>query len=138
MKSSQNLYATSSGLVLDRAGSLSARARPRNRSCHLRHTRIFGPLVNGSTTVVAKSVAALGFAASPIISRWFTWLSVLFFLEQAIETIVGFGQLSFIAPGGIMNVYLCGVMGFLWTGGVAHWARKQCKLTNRKEKEQSN
>jgi len=82
----------------------------------------WGPLVNGSTTAMAAAVAALGFGAAPIIPRWLTWLSVVFFLEQAIETVTVFGQAGFIAPGGTMNVYLGGALGFLWIGGVVRWA----------------
>ncbi|MEO1093155.1 MAG: hypothetical protein AAFX81_21260 [Pseudomonadota bacterium] len=82
----------------------------------------WGPLVNGSTMAMAAAVAALGFDASPAIPRWLTWLSVLFFVEQAIETVTVFGQTGFIAPGGTMNVYLGGVIGFLWVGGVVRWA----------------
>ena len=82
----------------------------------------WGPLVNGSTMTMAAAVAALGFGLSPIIPRWLTWLSVIFFLEQAIETITVFGQTGFIAPGGTMNVYLGGVLGFVWVAGVTHWA----------------
>jgi len=82
----------------------------------------WGPLVNGSTTAMAAAVAALGFAATPIIPRWLTWLSGLFCLEQAIETITVFGQTGFLAPGGTMNVYLGGIIGFLWVAGVVRWA----------------
>jgi len=85
----------------------------------------WGPMVNGSTMTMAAPFAALGFAASPIIPRWLTWLSVLFLLEQAIETVTVFGQTGFIAPGGTMNVYLGGVIGFAWIAGVVHWARKR-------------
>jgi hypothetical protein len=82
----------------------------------------WGPLVNGSTMTMAAAVAALGFGVSPIIPRWLAWLSAIFFLEQAIETITVFGQNGFIAPGGTMNVYLGGALGFLWVTGVVRWA----------------
>ncbi len=85
----------------------------------------WGPLVNGSTTAMAIAFVALGFRASPIIPNWLTWLSILFFLEQAIETITVFGKTGFIAPGGTMNVYLGGAIGFLWVGGVVYWAGQQ-------------
>jgi len=85
----------------------------------------WGPFVNGSTATMAAAVAALGFGVSPIIPRWLTWLSVIFALEQAVETITVFGHTGFIAPGGTMNVYLGGVIGFLWIGGVVHWAIRQ-------------
>jgi hypothetical protein len=82
----------------------------------------WGPLVNGSTATMAAAIASLGFSVPPIIPRWLTWLSAIFFLEQVIETITVFGQTGFIAPGGTMNVYLGGAIGFLWVGGVVHWA----------------
>jgi hypothetical protein len=85
----------------------------------------WGPLVNGSTMTMAAAFCALGFAASPSIPRWLMWLSVVFFLEQAVETVTVFGQTGFIAPGGVMNVYLGGVLGFLWVGGVVHWALRR-------------
>jgi hypothetical protein len=91
----------------------------------------WGPLVNGSTTAMAAAVAALGFGASPIIPRWLTWLSVVFFLEQAIETVTVFGQSGFIAPGGTMNVYLGGLIGFLWIGGVVRWALQRMDSAKR-------
>jgi len=93
----------------------------------------WGPLVNGSTMTMAAAVAALGFGASPIIPRWLTWLSVIFFLEQAIETITVFGETGFIAPGGTMNVYLGGVIGFGWVAGVTHWAIKRLDLSDQSE-----
>ena len=86
-------------------------------------TSYWGPLVNGSTMTMAVAVAALGFGQSPTIPRWLTWLSVIFFLEQAVETITIFGHTGFIAPGGTMNVYLGGLIGFAWVAGVVHWAR---------------
>lgn len=85
----------------------------------------WGPLVNGSTTAMAAAVAALGFRASSEIPRWLTWLSAIFFLEQAVETVTVFGHTGFIAPGGTMNVYLGGLIGFLWVAGVVRWAIPQ-------------
>lgn len=84
----------------------------------------WGPLINGSMVTMAAPFVALGLAASPIIPRWLTWLSVIFVAEQAIETVTVFGKSGFIAPGGAMNVYLGGVLGFLWVGGVVRWAMR--------------
>jgi hypothetical protein len=95
----------------------------------------WGPLVNGSTTAMAAAVAALGFGATPIIPRWLTWLSAIFFLEQAIETITVFGRTGFLAPGGAMNVYLGGAIGFLWTAGVVRWALRRIDSPARPEKQ---
>lgn len=88
----------------------------------------WGPLVNGSTTAMAAAVLVLGFGASAIIPRWLTWLSALFFVEQAIETVTVFGSTGFTAPGGTMNVYLGGVLGFAWIGGVVRWAMQRIDM----------
>jgi hypothetical protein len=96
----------------------------------------WGPLVNGSTTAMAAAVAALGFGVSPIIPRWLTALSVIFFLEQAIETVTVFGRTGFIAPGGTMNVYLGGGIGFLWIAGVVRWALQQLGSADQPENKQ--
>ena len=85
----------------------------------------WGPIVNGATTAMAIAFVALGLGASPKIPSWLMWLSMIFFLEQAIETITIFGRTGFLAPGGTMNVYLGGVIGFAWIAGVTHWARRQ-------------
>jgi hypothetical protein len=98
----------------------------------------WGPLVNGSTAAMAAAIAVLGFGASPIIPRWLMWLSVVFFFEQAIETITVFGRTGFIAPGGAMNVYLGGVLGFLWVAGVVRWALQRIDSPDQPEKEQAS
>lgn len=85
----------------------------------------WGPLVNGSTATMAVAVAALGLGVSPLVPSWLTWLSAVLFLEQVVETITVFGQTGFIAPGGTMNVYVGGVIGFLWVAGVVHWALRR-------------
>lgn len=85
-------------------------------------SQYWGPLVNGSTTTMSAGFVALGLVASPVLPRWLFWLSLAFFLEQAIETITVFGETGFLAPGGTMNVYLGGVIGFAWVGGVTNWA----------------
>ena len=82
---------------------------------------------------MAAAVAALGFGVSPIIPRWLTWLSAIFFLEQAIETITVFGQAGFIAPGGTMNVYLGGAIGFAWVAGVVRWALRRIDASDQAE-----
>lgn len=49
---------------------------------------------------MAAAVASLGFAKPTIIPRWLMWLSIVFFVEQAVETVTFFGLSGFIAPGG--------------------------------------
>ncbi len=85
----------------------------------------WGPIVNGSTMTMAAAFAPLAFGGSRLVPRWLGWLSVLFFVEQAIETVTVFGESGFIAPGGAMNLYLGGLIGMAWVIGVLIWATKR-------------
>lgn len=87
--------------------------------------QFWGPIVNGSTTAMAVAIIALGVGRSPIIPRWLMWLSVVFFIEQAVETVTVFGTSGFIAPGGPMNIYLGGIIGFVWAGGLVYWSMQR-------------
>jgi hypothetical protein len=84
----------------------------------------WGPIVNGSTMTMAIAFIPFAFGSSGIVPRWLGWLSVLFFVEQGIETITVFGQSGFFAPGGAMNIYLGGLFGMAWVIGVLYWAYK--------------
>ena len=85
----------------------------------------WGPIVNGSTMTMAAAFVPLAFGAARIVPRWLGWLSVLFLVEQAVETVTVFGESGFIAPGGAMNLYLGGVIGMAWVVGVLTWAFKR-------------
>lgn len=82
----------------------------------------WGPIINGSTMTMAAAIILLGFGASSLVPRWLLWLSVILFVEQAIETVTVFGQSGFFAPGGTMNLYLGGVIGMAWVIGILYWS----------------
>lgn len=85
----------------------------------------WGPVVNASTVAMAAAVAALGFGEKKTVPSWLAWLSVVFGLEQAVETVTVFGHSGFIAPGGTVNIYLGGLLGFIWVGGVVRWSMQK-------------
>lgn len=85
----------------------------------------WGPIINSSMVAMALPFAVLGFGTAPVIPSWLKWLSIMFLSEQAIETITVFGSKGFLAPGGAMNVYLGGILGFLWVGGVVRWCMQR-------------
>jgi hypothetical protein len=89
----------------------------------------WGPIVNGSTMAMAAAFVPLAWGESRIIPRWLGWLSVVFFVEQAIETVTVFGESGFIAPGGAMNLYLGGVIGMAWVVGVLYWGFKRTTVS---------
>ncbi|MEM9730301.1 MAG: hypothetical protein AAF997_17100 [Myxococcota bacterium] len=85
----------------------------------------WGPLVNGFSAAMSIPFVVLGLGSSSLVPRWVGWLSLIFFVEQSIETITVFGQTGFLAPGGAMNLYVGGVIGYVWFGGVIRWAMKE-------------
>jgi hypothetical protein len=87
----------------------------------------WGPIINGSTMAMAGAIVPLGFGSSAIVPRWLAWLSVVLFVEQAIETVTVFGESGFIAPGGTMNLYVGGVLGLVWVVGVLYWGQHEWK-----------
>jgi hypothetical protein len=87
----------------------------------------WGPIINGSTMTMSLALILLGFGTSASIPRWLAWLSVVLFVEQAIETVTVFGQTGFLAPGGGMNLYLGGVIGMAWVIGTLVWGYKEWK-----------
>jgi hypothetical protein len=90
-----------------------------------------GPVINGSTMTMAAAVFPLGFGRAPMVPRWLAWLSIAFFVEQGVETITIFGgESGFLAPGGAMNIYLGGVIGFAWVIGMLVWGMQQLASTD--------
>ena len=87
----------------------------------------WGPIINGSTMAMSLPFILLGFGAAAMIPRWLAWLSVLLFVEQAIETVTVFGRSGFLAPGGAMNLYLGGTIGTIWVVGILVWGYKEWK-----------
>jgi hypothetical protein len=83
--------------------------------------QFWGPLINASTMTMALPFILLGFGAAAMIHRWLAWLSVALFLEQGIETITVFGRSGFLAPGGVMNLYLGGLIGLAWVIEALVW-----------------
>ncbi|MCP4436491.1 MAG: hypothetical protein GY812_13480 [Actinomycetia bacterium] len=82
----------------------------------------WGLIINGATMAMAVALIPLAFSGSRPVPLWLGWLSIVFFVEQGVETITVFGESGFIAPGGAMNLYLGGVLGMAWVIGVIVWS----------------
>jgi hypothetical protein len=87
----------------------------------------WGPIINGSTMTMAAALIPLGFGASRVVPQWLSWLSIVLFVEQGVETITVFGESGFIAPGGTMNLYLGGLIGMAWVIGLIVWGYQAWK-----------
>jgi hypothetical protein len=76
----------------------------------------FGPVL---TVFIVLMISPVGLAAwrREGFPRWLAWLTAVFALEQAIETITVFGKRGFIAPGGPMNFALGAGLFFVWVIG---------------------
>jgi hypothetical protein len=82
----------------------------------------WGPVLTAATTTMIGAVTVLGLRRPPLIPPWLTWLGVIAFVEQAVETITVFGTDGFIAPGGDMNLLLGAGLTVLWLIGLVVWA----------------
>jgi hypothetical protein len=87
----------------------------------------WGPIINGATMTMAAALIPLGFGASRVVPQWLSWLSIVLFVEQGVETITVFGESGFIAPGGTMNLYLGGLIGMAWVIGLIVWGYQAWK-----------
>lgn len=93
----------------------------------------WGPVVNASMVAMAAPFVLLGFREATLVPRWLAWIAGIFAVEQAIETITIFGQTGFIAPGGTMNIYLGGSLGFLFVVGAMIWGYRRIEQADAKD-----
>ncbi len=114
-------------MVLGGVGPSSPGTRPGYCSHALRHPAVLGADRQRLDDDEAAAFAPLAFGESRLIPRWLGWLSVLFFVDQAAETVTVFGESGFIAPGGPMNLYLGGLIGMAWVIGVLYWASHRAR-----------
>jgi hypothetical protein len=81
----------------------------------------YGPVLTGSTTTMMGPATLLGLRSQAGIPRWLTFLGVVAFVEQAIETITIFGSTGFTQPGGAMNMQLGGTLTVGWLVAFGLW-----------------
>jgi hypothetical protein len=73
----------------------------------------FGPLL---TVLIVVMIAPIGIAAwrNDGFPKWLAWVTLVFVIEQSIETITIFGKHGFIEPGGAMNLRLGAGLYLVW------------------------
>jgi len=81
----------------------------------------FGPVLTVSIILLIVPLGLAAWRGEGGLSRWFAWITIVFAVEQAIETITVFGKRGFIAPGGAMNFTLGAGLFIVWivSAGIA-------------------
>jgi len=74
----------------------------------------FGPILTVTDVLLAGAIGLAAWRGDGGLPRWLAYVSAVFALEQAIETITIFGKSGFIAPGGDMNFQLGAGLFFVW------------------------
>jgi hypothetical protein len=73
----------------------------------------YGPIL---TVSIVLMIAPIGIAAwrNEGFPKWLAWVTLVFVIEQSIETITIFGKSGFIEPGGAMNLQLGAGLYLVW------------------------
>ena len=74
----------------------------------------FGPILTVADVLLAGAIGLAAWRGDGGLPRWLAYVSAVFVLEQAIETITIFGKRGFIAPGGDMNFQLGAGLLLVW------------------------
>jgi hypothetical protein len=74
----------------------------------------FGPVLAVSIILLIAPIGLAAWRGEHGLPRWFAWLTVVFAVEQSIETITVMGRSGFTAPGGPMNNALGASLFLIW------------------------
>ncbi|HEY2357157.1 MAG TPA: hypothetical protein VGH86_06885 [Phenylobacterium sp.] len=81
----------------------------------------WAPVLTGATTTMMAPVALLALRGRGGLPRWLGVLSLVAFVEQAIETATIFGSTGFTEPGGPMNMQVGAPLTIVWLIAFALW-----------------
>jgi hypothetical protein len=79
----------------------------------------YGPLLTTSALLLAAPLAWQGWMGDPTIPRWLCWLTLVFVIDQAVETFTVFGRSGFFGPGGGMNFLVGAPLFLVWVVATA-------------------
>jgi hypothetical protein len=81
----------------------------------------FGPVLTVSIILLIVPIGIAAWRGEGGLPRWLAWFTLVFAVEQSIESITVFGKRGFIAPGGPMNFTLGAGLFLVWviSAGVA-------------------
>jgi hypothetical protein len=81
----------------------------------------FGPVLTVSIVLLILPVGLAAWRGTAGLPRWLAWVTIVFAVEQSIETVTVFGRRGFIAPGGPMNFTVGAGLFVVWVicAGVA-------------------
>ena len=74
----------------------------------------FGPVLTVSIVLLIVPVGFAAWRGKGGFPRWLAWVTLMFAVEQSIETMTVFGRRGFIAPGGPMNFTLGAGLFIVW------------------------
>jgi hypothetical protein len=74
----------------------------------------FGPVLTVSIVLLIVPVGLAAWRGDGGLPRWLAWITIVFAVEQSVETITVFGKRGFIAPGGPMNFTLGAGLFIVW------------------------
>lgn len=90
----------------------------------------WAPVLTGATTTMMAPIALLALRSRAGLPRWLGVLSLVAFIEQAMETATIFGSTGFTEPGGPMNLQVGAPVTIVWLVAFALWGGLRGRQAN--------
>ena len=90
----------------------------------------FGPTLTVGIILLVTPVGVAAWRGNPGLSHWLAWITAVFVIEQAAETVTILNTDGFTAPGGTMNLTVGAGLFVIWiiSAGIASTASSNATL----------